>query len=87
MLYEDQVLTDDIPAITHEDNTCRMQTVTYEQNSKVYELLTILEPPVILNTSFNDSGEPIVETPYQAIRSFMKMDIDCLVIGDFIVDK
>ena len=87
MLYAEQVLTDDIPAITHEDNTCRMQTVTYEQNSKVYELLTKLEPPVILNTSFNDSGEPIVETPYQAIRSFMKMDIDCLVIGDFIVDK
>jgi carbamoyltransferase len=43
--------------------------------------------PVLLNTSFNDNGEPIVETPSDAIRSFLNMDIDYLVIGNFLVKK
>ena len=43
--------------------------------------------PVLLNTSFNDSGEPIVESPYHAVKAFAKMDIDSMVIGDFIIDK
>ena len=42
---------------------------------------------VILNTSFNDNGEPIIESPYDAVRAFRHLDIDHMVIGDFIVDK
>lgn len=87
MLYCQTSKTDKLPAITHADKTCRIQTVTKSQNSRVYELLSNLDLPVVLNTSFNDNGEPIVETPYHAISSFLKMDIDTLVIGDFIVDK
>lgn len=87
MLYVQHAKTDLLPAITHEDGTCRIQTVNREQNQKVYELLDNLEHPVVLNTSFNDNGEPIVETPYQAIKAFLKMDIDYLVIGDYIVAK
>jgi carbamoyltransferase len=87
MLYCQTSKTDKLPAITHADKTCRIQTVTESQNSRVYELLGKLDLPVVLNTSFNDNGEPIVETPCHAITSFLKMDIDTLVIGDFIVDK
>ena len=87
MLYCQTSKTDKLPAITHADKTCRIQTVTKSQNSRVYELLSNLDLPVVLNTSFNDNGEPIVETPCHAISSFLKMDIDTLVIGDFIVDK
>lgn len=87
MLYCQTSKTDKLPAITHVDKTCRIQTVNQNQNHKVYDLLGKLEIPIVLNTSFNDNGEPIVETPYQAISSFMKMNIDALVIGDFIVDK
>lgn len=87
MLYCQTSKTDKLPAITHADKTCRIQTVTKSQNFKVYELLSNLDLPVVLNTSFNDNGEPIVETPCHAISSFLKMDIDTLVIGDFIVDK
>ena len=87
MLYTQHAKTDILPAITHEDGTCRIQTVNREQNEKVYDLLSLLDHPVVLNTSFNDSGEPIVETPYHAIKAFLNMDIDHLVIGDFIVDK
>jgi carbamoyltransferase len=87
MLYIQTSKTDKIPAITHMDKSCRIQTVNSDQNPKVYDLLGRLETPVILNTSFNDNGEPIVETPYHAISSFLKMNIDVLVIGDFIVNK
>ena len=87
MLYTQTAKTDKLPAITHVDNTCRIQTVNRTQNAKVYDLLTRLDPSVILNTSFNDNGQPIVETPYHAIKSFVTMDIDSMVIGDFIVDK
>lgn len=87
MLYCQTSKTDKIPAITHVDKTCRIQTVNESQNPRVYELLGKLDLPVVLNTSFNDNGEPIVETPHHAILSFLKMDIDSLVIGDFIVDK
>ena len=87
MLYSQTSKTDKIPAITHADKTCRIQTITREQNSRIYELLGKLEVPVVLNTSFNDNGQPIVESPYHAIEAFLAMDIDTLVIGDYIVDK
>ena len=87
MLYTQTVKNNRLPAITHEDGTCRIQTMSQQDNPKVYDLLSKLDPPVVVNTSFNDNGQPIVETPYQAIKAFMSMDIDTLVIGEFIVDK
>lgn len=82
---------DKIPAITHKDNTCRIQTVNDTINPKVTKLLNKLKETcgssVVLNTSFNDNGEPIVETPQDAVRSFQNMDIDYLVIGNFVVRK
>ena len=87
MLYSQHSTSDELPAITHEDKTCRIQTVNRNQNPRVYDLLTKLDPPAILNTSFNDSGQPIVETPYHAVKAFVKMDIDSMVIGDYIIDK
>ena len=82
---------DKIGAITHIDNTCRIQT----SNRELYpEITTLLEKfnkisniPVVLNTSFNDNGEPIVESPEDAIKAFNNLDIDYLVIGNFIVEK
>ena len=85
MLYAQDVLTDDIPAITHEDNTCRMQTVNDELNSRLCVLLRKMDPPVLLNTSFNDNGEPIIETPEDAIIGFRKMNMDLLVIGNYLL--
>ena len=85
MLYSEQVLTDDVPAITHEDNTCRMQTVNDELNPRMCDLLRKLENPILLNTSFNDNGEPIVESPKDAIMAFKNMDIDYLVMGNYLI--
>lgn len=87
MLYSQTVKSDLIPAITHADGTCRIQTLRKTWNPKLHELLTTLDPPVVVNTSFNDNGDPIVESPYYAVQAFLSMDIDCLVIGDYIVDK
>jgi len=94
MLYSYLVKKDKkekIPAIIHEDNTCRVQTMTNIQHPETYELLNsfykISEIPVILNTSFNDNGHPIVESPNDAIMSFLNMDIDYLIIGNFIISK
>lgn len=82
---------DDIPAINHVDNSCRVQTITEELFPEFYDLLTSVHKvsgiPIVLNTSFNDNGEPIVESPKDAIEAFLKMDIDMLVIGNYIVRK
>lgn len=79
-----------IPAITHVDGTARVQTVTKEENGIFYDLVTdfykITDVPVILNTSFNDTGEPIVETPEDAIICFLNTEMDYLVLNDFILD-
>ena len=85
MLFSEEVLTDDVPAITHEDNTCRMQTVNDELNPRMCDLLRKLKNPVLLNTSFNDNGEPIVESPEDAIMAFKNMDIDYLVMGNYLI--
>jgi carbamoyltransferase len=94
MLYSLTVKEDkreELGAITHKDNTCRIQTVNDRINPRVTKLLNkfkeIAGIPAILNTSFNDNGEPIVESPQDAIRSFENMDIDYLVIGNFVVRK
>lgn len=80
-----------VPAITHEDNTARVQTVTRDVNERYYDLIKAFDKrtgiPMVLETSFNVAGEPIVETPGDAIRCFLSTDIDLLCIDRFILTK
>jgi carbamoyltransferase len=80
-----------IPAVTHVDGTARLQTVHRETNSRYYRLLREFEQksgvPVLLNTSFNVMGEPIVESPLDAIRCFFTTGLDYLVLGNYVVGK
>ncbi|MEZ5419459.1 MAG: carbamoyltransferase [Vicinamibacterales bacterium] len=81
----------DIPAVTHIDYSARVQTVTPEVNGRYYALIKAFEQktgcPVIVNTSFNVRGEPIVCTPEDAYRCFMRTHIDVLVLGPFVLEK
>ena len=80
-----------IGAITHQDGTCRIQTV----NSKLHpEVTTLLQKynektgcPILLNTSFNDNGQPIIETPKDAVDTFNNIDLDYLIINNFLITK
>lgn len=80
-----------MPAITHVDGSARLQTVSRRENPLYYDLIAefarITSLPVILNTSFNVRGEPIVCTPQDAYLCFMRTDIDYLAIGPFLLDK
>ena len=80
-----------IPAITHVDYSARIQTVHKETNSKYYNLLSefkkITNCPVLVNTSFNVRGEPIVCSIEDAFNCFMGTNLDILVIEDFILNK
>ena len=80
-----------IPAVTHVDNTARIQTVTEASNLRLYRLLKAFEKyssiPILLNTSFNVMGEPIVCTPQDAIKTFKASGIDILVINNYIIKK
>lgn len=80
-----------IPAVVHVDNSCRIQTVNNKQNSKYYKLIkefyNITGVPLVLNTSFNLAGFPIVETPTDAIQCFLKTKMDYLVIGNILIKK
>jgi carbamoyltransferase len=82
---------DVIPAVTHADNTARVQTVTRQANERYWNLINefgrITGVPVIMNTSFNLRGEPIVCSPKDAIRTFYSSGLDFLVLGDFIIAK
>jgi len=82
---------DKVPGITHEDGTSRYQTVNKEQNERVWLLLesfrVLTDVPMLLNTSFNDNGEPIVETPEDALSTFLNLNIDVLVIGRYYFNK
>ncbi len=82
---------DRIPAVVHVDGTARVQTVRQEDNPRLYALLQEFERltgvPVLLNTSFNVKGEPIVETPADALACFLGTGIDCLVLHDFLIRK
>ena len=73
---------DQIPAVLHVDNTCRIQTVTPDQNPNYYRLIDAFHQwtdiPMVFNTSFNLSGEPLVETPEDAINTFENSYIDYL---------
>lgn len=81
----------DIPAVTHVDGTARVQTVSRKMNPRFYAAIEAFAKrsgvPVVVNTSFNVKGEPIVCTPADALKCFYGTDIDFLVIGDFIVRK
>ena len=72
-------------------NTCRIQTVTSNSNQKLYNLLNAMykktKVPVLLNTSFNIKGQPIVNSPKDALLCFLKYNIDFLFIGDYILQK
>ena len=81
----------DVPAITHVDYSARIQTVSKEANPRYHKLLAefyrITGCPLVVNTSFNVRGEPIVCTPEDAYRCFMRTEIDFLVIGNFFLSK
>lgn len=91
MIESCNVKVKDIPAVTHIDNTARPQIVDKEINPKFHSLLTefgnVTGHPVLLNTSFNIKGEPIVRTPDEAIRCFYGTGLDILVLGDYIIKK
>jgi len=81
----------EIPAVTHADNTARVQTVNRDSNPRYWTLINefakLTGTPVIMNTSFNLRGEPIVCTPQDAIRTFYSSGLDFLVLGDFVIAK
>lgn len=78
-------------AVTHVDGTARIQTVRKEENPQYHRLISLFGEAtgvnVVLNTSFNVAGEPVVETPSDAIRCFMGTDIDYLAVGDYLIWK
>ena len=80
-----------IPAVTHVDYSARVQTVNKKTNERFYDLIKKFEDitsfPVLVNTSFNVRGEPIVNTPEDAFKCFMGTGLDILVIEDFILFK
>jgi len=82
---------DEIPAVVHVDNSARLQTVKSENNDRFRKLIEafhkITNCPVILNTSFNVKGQPIVNSPKDAIECFLGTNIDVLVIGDYYIEK
>ena len=81
----------DMPAITHVDGSARVQTANEEVNGRFARLLAAFESltdcPVLVNTSFNLRGEPIVCTPTDAIKCFVRSDIDVLVLEDFVLER
>ena len=81
----------EIPAVVHVDNTARIQTVTNENNLIFRKLLesffNLTRCPVILNTSFNVKGQPIVNSPEDALNCFLNTNIDVLVLGNFFISK
>ena len=81
----------EIPAVTHIDYSARIQTVTKNTNKRYFDLITKFKEktgcPIIVNTSFNVRGEPIVNTPTDAFNCFMGTDLDYLVIGNYILNK
>ncbi|MDH5366646.1 MAG: carbamoyltransferase [Cyclobacteriaceae bacterium] len=86
-----QIQRSRLPAITHVDNSARVQTVDKQTNSDFHELIQSVEKeigyPILINTSFNVKDEPIVCSPADAIRCFLKTDMDILVLEDFVLGK
>jgi carbamoyltransferase len=86
-----QIAKDEIPAVVHIDGTCRIQIVTEDSNEKYFNLLKYCKEfagiGVVLNTSFNIKGEPIVESPRQAIKCLFDTGLDALIIGNYLLSK
>ncbi|MBT5264115.1 MAG: hypothetical protein HOL85_04740, partial [Rhodospirillaceae bacterium] len=86
-----QAVRSEIPSVTHVDGSARVQTVTKDNNARLYSLLDRFEAatgcPVLINTSFNVAEEPIVCSPADAFRCFMATDMDVLVIGNCFLEK
>jgi carbamoyltransferase len=86
-----KTIKSEIPAVTHVDNSARIQTVHKETNPDFHAVIRAFEKitgcPIIINTSFNVRGEPIVESPEDAYRCFMRTKMDYLVLGSFILCK
>ena len=84
-------LRSDLPAITHIDYSARVQSVSRETNPRYWQLIDqfkrLTSYGVIVNTSFNVRGEPIVCTPSDAYRCFMRTEMDFLVVGNYLLDK
>jgi carbamoyltransferase len=93
MLLTAQVREDrrHIPAVTHVDGSARLQTVSKEQNPLFYELLNEFDRqtgcPVVINTSMNVRGEPIVCSPHDAFKCFIRTEMDYLVMGSYLLSK
>ena len=90
MLFNAEVINDKIPAVTHIDKTARIQSIS-NKNEYIYKILTefekITQIPVLLNTSFNDKNQPIIEYPMDAINYFLKSKIDFLAIENYLISK
>ncbi|MDD5609838.1 MAG: carbamoyltransferase C-terminal domain-containing protein, partial [Ignavibacterium sp.] len=85
------ILRSDIPAVTHIDYSARIQSVNKETNPRYHKVIKKLDEKygcgVIVNTSFNVRGEPIVCAPQEAYTCFMRTDMDYLILGNFVLDK
>jgi carbamoyltransferase len=85
------VVRSTIPAVTHVDYSARVQTVSEDDNPRYYHMLKKFDEkcgcPVVINTSFNVRGEPIVCTPEDAYRCFMRTNMDYLIMGNFLLEK
>jgi carbamoyltransferase len=86
-----KAIRSEVPAITHVDYSARVQTVDPERHPRMHRIMTAFERrtgcPVLINTSFNVRGEPIVCTPADAYHCFMNTDMDVLVLEDIILMK
>ena len=86
-----QCRSDKVPAVTHVDGSSRIQTLDENTNPRFRRLIELFNQhtgiPMVLNTSFNLAGEPLVETPADALRTFLDSDLDLLVLGDYLIRK
>jgi carbamoyltransferase len=94
MLFVNDVLADKrhlVPAICHIDATARIQTIRREFNPAYYDLISAFGRatgvPILVNTSFNSRGQPVVCTPQDAVECFWSSPLDALVIGNFVIEK
>ena len=78
-----------VPAITHVDGSARVQTVSREFNPTYFNLISefhhLTGVPMLIDTSFNDAGDPIVESPRDAIDCLLKTDLDCVILSNILV--
>ena len=85
------VVRSEVPAVTHVDYSARIQSVNEQTNPKFHQMLTKFNVkygcPLIVNTSFNVRGEPLVCTPEEAYFCFMRTEMDYLIMGNFLLDK